>query len=300
VPVPVQLVTGKIDLFHSPDFVLPAISGDVPSLLTVHDLSFVHFPDTFTPALINYLNGVVPRSVDRATHILADSQATKEDLVNIWNVPQNKITVLYSGVSGKFRPVTEKEQLRLVREKYGLGDDPYFLSVGTVQPRKNFQMLFRAFEPVAKEFEHNLFIAGGKGWLYEKVLVDIERRGLTDRVRFIGFVDDADLPALYSGATLFLFPSIYEGFGLPLLEAMACGVPVITSDASSLPEVSGEAAIQLSPEQPERWTSAIMELLNDPGRRAALVAAGFIQARTFTWTKASRQLASIYDQLLQS
>jgi glycosyltransferase involved in cell wall biosynthesis len=142
-PLPVQWFSGKIDLFHSPDFVLPPVRGKIPTLLTVHDLSFVHFPETFTNALVGYLNRVVPRSVARASHILADSQATKEDLVQVWDVSPEKVTVLRSGVDKRFRPVTDADTLEAVRRKYKLQSAPYLLSVGTVQPRKNYQMLIR-------------------------------------------------------------------------------------------------------------------------------------------------------------
>ncbi len=297
-PLPAQWITGGLDLFHSPDFTLPPIQGNIPTLLTVHDLSFVHFPETFTPTLVNFLNGVVPRSVARATHILADSQATKRDLMALWNVPVEKITVLLCGVNDRFQPVTDDHALATVRAKYRLGDAPYLLSLGTIHPRKNYQMLIRAFKPIADAYPHNLIIGGGKGWLYEPVFAEIEAQGLSDRVRFIGFADDADLPALYSAAILFLFPSLYEGFGLPLLEAMGCGVPTVSSNASSLPEVAGNAARQLSPHASHQWTTVIAQLLDDPERRAKMVSAGFLQARRFSWERAARQLLGIYQRLL--
>jgi glycosyltransferase involved in cell wall biosynthesis len=264
--------------------------------LTVHDLSFIHYPHTFPAPLVAYLNKVVPWSIKRATHVLADSQATKADLVHMWRVPDDKVTVLYSGVSERFQPVTTVTQLTAVRQKYKLGDAAYILSVGTVQPRKNYQMLIQAFKPVAENHPHHLIISGGKGWLYDEMMAEVERQGLDGRVHFIGFVDDEDLPALYSDATLFVFPSLYEGFGLPLLEAMACGVPVITSNASSLPEVVGDTAVQLSPHKPAAWSQAITHLLSDEDERAQLVAAGFRQARHFTWQKAAQRLLGIYKQ----
>lgn len=299
-PLPVQTWTGRLDLFHSPDFVLPPVGGRIPTLVTVHDLSFVHYPETFTPALVRYLNTVVPPSVRRATHVLADSQATKDDLVNLWQMEPDKITVLYSGVNPTFRPVTEREPVAAARARYGLGDFPYVLSVGTIQPRKNYQTLMRAFQPLAGRFPHHLVIVGGQGWLFEDVLAEVGRLGLDGRVHFLGFVDDADLPALYSEATLFAFPSLYEGFGLPLLEAMACGAPVLSSNASSLPEVAGEAAVLLSPHDPDAWTEAIQAALGDPRQRARLVAAGFRQTRRFSWETAARQLLGIYEGLLES
>jgi glycosyltransferase involved in cell wall biosynthesis len=298
-PLPVQWFTGRLDLFHSPDFVLPPVSGGIPTLLTVHDLSFVHYPQTFTPALVNYLNRAVPWSVGRATHILADSQATKDDLLNLWNVPADKVTVLYSGVDRAFQPANEDNQLAAVRRKYQFGNAPYLFSTSTIQPRKNYQMLIRAFKPIAARWPHHLVIAGGKGWLYEETLAEVERQGLDGRVHFLGFVDDADLPALYSRATLFVFASLYEGFGLTPLEAMACGVPVLVSNASCLPEVVGEAAVLLSPHDEAAWTAAMDSLLADPVRRGRLVAAGFRQSRQFTWGKAARQLLTIYQKLVE-
>ncbi len=299
-PLPIQWVTGKLDLFHSPDFVLPPVSGNIPTLLTVHDLSFAHYPEVFPAPLVDYLNNVVPWSIERTTHILADSQATRDDLINIWHVSPDKITVLYCGVHQRFQPVTEKKQLTAVRQKYDLGDTPYILNVGTIQPRKNYQMLIKAFVPVAKKQPHNLVFAGGKGWLYDEMMAEVEKQGLNGRVHFIGFVDDADLPTLYSAASLLTFPSLYEGFGLPLLEAMACGVPVISSNASSLPEVVGDSGILLSPHDQEAWTDTLLQILSDPLRRAQMVADGYRQARQFNWQKSTKQLLIIYKMLLDS
>ncbi len=302
VPLPVQLFTGAIDLFHSPDFVLPPVRGSVPTLLTVHDLSFVHYPATFPANLVAYLNRIVPRSVARATHILADSESTRRDLAALWRVPDDKVTVLYSGVNTRFRPVTDATALAAVRARYGLGDRPTILAVGTVQPRKNYEMLVRAFRAVARTTPHALVIAGGRGWLTEGLDAEITRQGVADRVILPGFVDDADLPALYSAADLFVFPSLYEGFGLPLLEAMACGVPVISSDASSLPEVAatgGEPAAWLLPPGDEAaWSAAMLRLLTDDAAQQRLVAAGAAQAARFTWAAAARQLLGLYERLL--
>lgn len=297
-PISVQRFTGKLDLFHSPDFVLPPVSSNTPTLLTVHDLSFVHFPEVYPEVLVNYLNKVVPWSVGRATHILADSVATKHDLMALWQVADEKITVLYSGVNESFERVKDDEKITAVRSKYDLGDRPYLLSVGTVQPRKNYQMLIQAFAPLADKIPHNLYIAGGKGWLYEEMMAEIEKQNLTDRVRFIGFIDDEDLPTLYSGADLYLFPSIYEGFGLPMLEAMACGVPVIASDVSSLPEVGQETAVLLPPHDLDKWTTAIESILSDPEQQQRMKNAGYHRVNQFSWEKSASQLLEIYRNLL--
>lgn len=302
IPVPVQAFLGRIDLFHSPDFVLPPVSGGIPTLLTVHDLSFLRYPETFPDKLVSYLNRVVPWSVERARHVLADSLSTKDDLQTLWGVSEEKITVLYSGVNERFRPVTEAAELTGVRERLGLGDEPFVLAIGTVQPRKNYPLLIRAFRPVAARLPHSLVIAGGQGWLSEELPAEIERQGLAGRVHLAGFVDDADLPALYSAAELLAFPSLYEGFGLPLLEAMACGTPVISSDASSLPEVArrgeSEAAILISPHDEAAWSEAMLRTLSDPDLRRRLIVAGFDQAGRFSWGAAAQQLTALYRSLL--
>jgi glycosyltransferase involved in cell wall biosynthesis len=296
-PLPVQWVTGELDLFHSPDFVLPPVNSRIPTLLTVHDLSFIHFPHVFPERLVNYLNQVVPWSIGRASHILADSEATRNDLLSIWQVSPEKVTVLYSGVHERFQPVGNVRQITAVRQKYSLHNWPYILSVGTLQPRKNYQMLIRAFAPLADKLPHHLVISGGKGWLYDEMLTEVARQGLTGRVHFIGFVADADLPTLYSEADLFVFPSLYEGFGLPLLEAMGCGTAVITSNSSSLPEVAGKAAHQLPPQDQPAWTEAMHTLLSDSSQRSQLVQAGFEQVRRFSWQESAQKLLKIYQQV---
>jgi glycosyltransferase involved in cell wall biosynthesis len=288
-----------MDLFHSPDFVLPPISQKVPTLLTVHDLSFIHFPETFTENLVSYLNRIVPWSINRATHILADSKSTKNDLIRFWSVPEDKITVLYSGVSRGFKPVTSIKEIRRVRKKYKLGDGPYLLSVGTVQPRKNYGMLIKAFREVADKYDHNLIIVGGMGWMHEPILEEVSKQRLEGRVRFLGYINDRDLPALYSAATLFALPSLYEGFGLPILEAMACGVPVIASDSSCFPEVVGEAGLLLPADDVEAWSNALVEMIEDMSRRMKLVGAGFLRARRFSWPSAARDLLTVYGNLLE-
>ncbi|GAB4272175.1 MAG: glycosyltransferase family 1 protein [Candidatus Promineifilaceae bacterium] len=298
-PLPVQWVTGELDLFHSPDFVLPPVNGRIPTLLTVHDLSFIHYPHVFPKPLVDYLNRVVPWSVRRATHILADSASTQEDLMRLWGVPAEKITVLYCGVSPQYQPITDAARLTAVRQKYALGDLPFVLSVGTVQPRKNYKMLIRAFKGVAEKLPHALYIAGGTGWMHDEILAEIENQGLNGRVRFLGFVDDADLPALYSAADLFVYPSLYEGFGLPPLEAMACGTPAILSNTSSLPEVAGEdGAVLLPPQETAVWQQTILTMLQSPQKREKVANAGRKQSQKFTWQQAAKQLLTLYNHLL--
>ena len=194
-PLPVEVFTGPLDLFHSPDFTLPPVRRGTPTLLTVHDLSFVRDPESAAPGLRAYLNTVVPRSVARATHLLADSEATQRDLMDLYHVPAERITVLYCGVEPRFRPVTDPAALAAVRARYHLGAQPFLLGIGALQPRKNYVRLIQAFAQLA-EPELRLVIAGGRGWLYDAIFAEVERLGLGERVRFPGFIADADLPAL--------------------------------------------------------------------------------------------------------
>jgi glycosyltransferase involved in cell wall biosynthesis len=296
VPLPVELITGRLDLFHSPDFTLPPVRRGTRTLLTVHDLSFVRDPDSAVPVLRDYLNKVVPRSVARADHVLADSAATRDDILALYGPTPEKVTVLYSGVNEVFQPVSDAARLSAVRERYALGGAPFVLAVGTLQPRKNYARLIQAFADLPQR-ELNLVIAGGRGWLYDSIFAEVERLGLGQRVIFPGFVTDEDLPALYSAAVVLAYPSIYEGFGLPILEAFACGTPVVTSNASCLPEVAGEAALKVPPTDVAALAEALNRALTDSALRTRLIAAGRERARLFGWDKAAQTLMQTFHDL---
>jgi glycosyltransferase involved in cell wall biosynthesis len=297
-PLRVEWWTGVVDLFHSPDFTLPPLRHGVRSLLTVHDLSFIRTPETAVPGLRAYLNRAVPNSVARADHILADSEATRQDIIEAYRTSPDKISVLYSGVDRRFAPVTDPAWLKSIRARYEIGDSPYILSVGTIQPRKNYPRLIEAFRALDRP-DLKLVIAGGRGWL-ESPLVDLVKSArLEGRVRFLGFVADDDLPALYSAASLFAFPSLYEGFGLPVLEAMACDIPVVTSRVSSLPEVAGDAALLVDPTDVSALGEALARALADTAERRRLIEAGRARVRMFTWQSAAEQLKGHYTRLLE-
>jgi len=300
IPLPIETITGPIDLYHATDFVLPPTRSGTRTLLTVHDLSFIRVPTAASPPLKAYLDAVVPPSVAAADHILADSEATKADLIELYRTPGDKITVLYSGVNPRFRRVDDAEALRRVRLKYGLANS-YILSVGTVQPRKNYSRVVEALSAL-RQAGHDLHyvIAGGSGWLEDELEATIEREGMGEYVHLLGLVDDEDLPALYSGARALVMISLYEGFGLPVLEAMACGTPVITSNLSSLPEVGGSAALLVDPHDTEAVQDAILRLEADAATRTRLIKAGYQQAERFSWARAARQLKAIYDEILRS
>ena len=298
-PLPVELVTGRIDLFHSPDFVLPPV-WRARTALTVHDLSFLRLPECSSPPLLAYLMGAVPRSVARADVLLADSESTRRDLIELLRVPEDRVFVVYAGVEGRFRPEPDPDDSAR-RERHGL-ERPYILGVGTLQPRKNFGRLVHAFHRLVQEHgaPHDLVIAGGKGWLYDDVFAAIAELGIEQRVRVLGFVDDNDLPALYRGADVFAFPSLYEGFGIPVLEAMGCGTPVVTSNVSSLPEVAGDAALQVPPDDVDALADALWRSISNTALREAHRTRGFEQVARFTWRRAAEDLIGVYARVIPS
>ncbi|GAB4554283.1 MAG: glycosyltransferase family 1 protein [Anaerolineae bacterium] len=294
IPLYVETFTKKIRLFHATDFVLPPTRRRTRTLLTVHDLSFVRVPESASPRLKAYLDAVVPRSCRRADHILADSQATKDDLISLYGLPDEKITVLYSGVDARFQPITDLGLRRAVRNKYKLGSAPYILAVGTIQPRKNYERLMQAVATLPSAFNGvKLVISGGKGWLDGPIHALAKQLG--SRVQMIGYAEDEDLPALYAESVCVAFPSLYEGFGLPVLEGMASGVPVLTSNVSCLPEVAGDAALMVDPYSVEAIRDGLITLLE--GDQRERIARGIAQAKRFSWHDAARKLREIYQQL---
>jgi glycosyltransferase involved in cell wall biosynthesis len=319
-PLPVELFTGPLDLLHAPDFVLPPTRAR--TLLTIHDLSFLVHPECAVPSMVRYLSDAVPRSLRRADAVLADSQATRQDLGRLLGYDPARVTVIYPGVSPRFRPLPP-EATEPVRARLGL-PERFVLFVSTLEPRKNLVRLLEAFAQLRTEGRGlrtelsgdsvlspqssslYLVLAGRNGWLYEEVFATIERLGLNERVRLLGFVDDKDLPALYNLAWAFAYPSIYEGFGFPALEALACGTPVVTADNSSLPEVVGDptsgpnesAALLVPAEDVAALAEALGRIVSDAALRAHLREAGLARAQQFTWQRAAQQVLECYRQQL--
>lgn len=294
VPIPAQAIVGRIDLFYSPNFVLPPLLPGTHSLLTIHDLSFLRHPETFTEALRTYLKKVVPRSVHQATRVITDSEATRQDVIALLGTDPVKVTTLLPGVSPRFTPVSKPDEYETIRSRYNLGTKPYVLAVGTVQPRKNYVRLMQALDPIADELDCQLVIVGRPGWLAAPILDEAEKRPF---VRMLGFLDDADLPALLRQAHLLAFPSLYEGFGLPPLEAMACGAPVVASSASSVPEAVGQAGVLIDPLDTDAWTRAIHDVFMNPLHREALITRGFLHSAQFTWERAAHQWLSLIPEI---
>jgi glycosyltransferase involved in cell wall biosynthesis len=263
-----------------------------PAVVTVHDLGYVYFPDAHPPLARRYLDWSTRHSVRRATRIIADSLATSNDLAAHYGVSENRISLVYPGVDETLAPVTDPRKLAAVRACYGL-PERYLLFVGTLQPRKNIARIVQAYgcwrsSQLAPDVA--LVLAGQQGWLYDP--------GWTsgvDGVILPGYVDDADVAALYSGALALVFPTLQEGFGFPVLEAMRCGTPVITSATSSLPEVAGDAALLVNPRNTDEIAQAIVRVLTDQALRTDLVARGYRQAQQFTWRRAAEQTLHVLE-----
>jgi glycosyltransferase involved in cell wall biosynthesis len=290
-----ELFIGEVDLFYSSDFVLPPLRH-AKAVVTVHDLSFLVLPECAEVGLKAYLSRAVPRAVRRADLVLADSIHTKNDLVNILKVPSERVVVLYSAVEDNYKPVEDEEIRQAVTSRLRL-NRPFLLTVGTLEPRKNLIRLLEAFAVITQTFPHELLIVGRPGWMYQGIYDAVHRLDLQNRVRFMGFVPEDDLPVLYSLADLFVYPSLYEGFGLPPLEAMACGVPVVCSNASSLPEVTGDAALAVDPRDTGALIEALRLVMADSSLRKGMVAKGIKQAARFSWSDSAQQLVTLFEGL---
>lgn len=280
------------EAFLAPHLNFYALSGRVPSLLVVHDLSFLRYPDFFSwRKNVWHRQLAVVKLVNRFDRIVAISENTRRDLVELAGLPEEKISVIHSGVGSEFRPLSKDDPaLAGVRKKYGL-PGKFILSLGTIEPRKNIEGLIQAYElllerrPDLAEFE--LVVAGGRGWKNQQIYRRFAASPQKDRIKFIGYVERADKAALYNLASLFVYPSFYEGFGFPPLEAMASGAPVVTSFASSLPEVAGRAALPVDPYDFGDIATAMEQVLADHELAACLRERGLVQARKFSWQDAA-------------
>lgn len=283
------------DLLFVPAHVLPPIHPR-RSLVTVHDLGYRYFPRAHTRLQRVYLDLSTRWNARAATHVLAVSEATRADLVRIYGTPPAKVTVAYPGYDESMTPVRDPAVLAAVRNRYGIPGE-YFLYLGTLQPRKNLARLVQAFSRLPTRAV--LVLAGQKGWLADDLFGLIRRLGLEGRVLCTGYVHPEDRAPLLSGALAFVFPSLYEGFGLPVLEAQACGCPVICSSTSSLPEVAGDAALQVHPEDVAALSDAMARLEDDPDLRRELVERGFVNLRRFSWERCARTVLQVLERLLE-
>jgi glycosyltransferase involved in cell wall biosynthesis len=293
---PWALRSAKVQLLHAPAFVGPLL-GSVPFVITVHDLSFLRYPEGFRKGNRLYLSSFTRWSVLRARRVIAVSESTKRDVVRYYGISPDIVDVVHNGVDPCFQPLSASETTAF-RAKQGL-PERFFLFVGTLEPRKNVIRLIESYAQLPAD-RPPLMLVGGKGWFYDEIFACVKTLGLNDDVRYVGFVPPEDLPKWYNAATLLVYPSLYEGFGLPPLEAMACGTPVLTSKVSSLPEVVGEAGLLVDPTDTEALTDAMNRVLGDQELRDEMGAAGLIQAQGFSWQKTARCTAGSYRRALNA
>jgi glycosyltransferase involved in cell wall biosynthesis len=287
-----------VDIFHATEHLLPPLRR-VRTVFTFHDAIYALFPQYHLPMNRLFLGLMMPRFLRRADAIIAVSECSKRDAVRLYGIDPACIRVVYEGVDARFQPVTDPTHLAQVRARYGL-PERYILYVGTIEPRKNLVALLEAWSKIRNsnfEVRNSLVIAGKKGWLYESFFARLRELGLEGEVLLPGYIADEDLPAVYSAASVFVFPSLYEGFGLPPLEAMACGTPVVCSNASSLPEVCDEAALLVAPTDTSALAQAMARVLSDDSLRATLRAHGLAQAAQFTWARTARETLAVYREV---
>lgn len=291
---PFVLWQEKIDLLHSLAFVTPLLSP-CPSVITIYDLSFIMFPQSFKYWKRLYLALFTRLSARKARRIITISESTKRDTVHLLGVSSEKVDAVYCGVDKAFHPLPERE-IAFFRQKRGL-PERIILFVGTIEPRKNVARLIEAYSHL-RDGQVKLVIGGARGWLYEEVFARVEELGLTGDVLFPGYIPPDELPLWYNAAELFVYPSLYEGFGLPPLEAMACGTPVITSNVSSLPEVVGEAGLTVDPIDSKGLAEAMNQVLGSEALRQSMRERGLARAGSFSWAKAARETVEVYRRAL--
>ncbi len=293
--LPILLRHTGADLVHGPVYVVP-LATSLPSVVTVHDLSFLRFPHFFRPANRLYLSLFTRLSVHRARRVLAVSSHTAKETEQLLNIPRWKIRVVYHGVDPIFRPL-RPEEVAAFRARRGL-PERLILYVGTLEPRKNLVRLVQAFARLSDAEGPFLALAGARGWYDEEIFATVERLNLGDRVLFPGYIPNEELPLWYNAARVFAYPSLYEGFGMPVLEALACGTPVLTSTTSSLPEAAGEGALLVDPTDVGAIADGLHRLLTDEALREVLRERGLVHAARFSWARTAEETVALYRQAL--
>jgi glycosyltransferase involved in cell wall biosynthesis len=283
------------DLLFVPAHVLPPIRPR-RSLVTIHDLGHLRFPEAYPPRQRLYHMWATQWNARQATRILADSEATRDDLVQFCKIQETKISVVYPAFDAQlYQPISDGTRIAETRGRYHL-DQEYVIAVGTIQPRKNYARLIEAISKLEDETVQ-LVIVGKKGWLCQETFARVAELKMESRVQFLDYVPAADMPALISGARVFAFPSLHEGFGLPILEAQACGTPVVCSITSSLPEAAGDGALLLDPYDVEALTAAVARLIRDEALRSKLIANGLRNLARFSWEKSAAQVLRVFESL---
>lgn len=288
-----ELRPHRLALLHSPDFIPPAW-GAKKYVITVHDLNFLYYPDYLTAESRRYYLEQIGWAVQKADHISADSHHTRQDLLERLNVPPEKVTTVHLAANPVYEQPVSAAQLEAILAEYNLPRG-FLLFVGTLEPRKNIPTLLKAYARLRPHLaDIPLVLVGGKGWLYEEIFATIEELGLRPHVRHLQGVSDEKLAGLYAAASLLALPSHYEGFGLPPLEAMHQGCPVITSDRGSLPEIVGVAGLLLDADEVDAWAEAMNRVVHDSALRQQMTQAGYVQAQKFKWENAAARTLAIY------
>ena len=295
---PGQAKKNKVDILHQPCFSVP-IFYHGKKVVTAHDIIPYIFPKFLPLASRLYFSKWMTFSYKYADHIITDSESTKKDLIKYLKLPENKISVIYLAASKEFYP-RRSEEITRIKSKYQI-TKKYFINVGTIEPRKNLLFLVEVFSLAVKlGIQENMIIVGKKGWYYDELFTLVKKLNLQERVIFTGYVPDEDIPILYSGATALTFTSIYEGFGLPVLEAMACGTPIISSDSSSLPEVVGDAGVLLSVKDKKTWVENMVKISQNVELTQQLSRKSIEQAKKFSWEKCAQETSQVYKQVYNS
>lgn len=270
-----------------------------PTVVTVHDISYEYFPEYFNPLQRLRMRTLIPLSARRAAAVLTVSEYSRQDIIQRYGIEPERVVVTYNGVSPAFRLLSPEEAMTATA-RFGF-QRPFILGVGNLQPRKNLERLIRAYARLrtAVDCEHDLVLVGQMAWKGHRIQETVERLSIAPFVHLTGYVSEQELVALYNRAALFAYPSTFEGFGLPVLEAMACGAPVLTSNTSSLPEVAGDAAITVDPYDEEAIGDGLRRLLHDEALRTCLRTTGFSQAAKFNWQTAAEQTAAVYARVLE-
>lgn len=297
--LPMEIRRWRIDVFHSPHYTMPIIAK-CKSVVTFHDMTFFLYPHMHQAYKRLFFKLAIQLSARRANAIIADSESSRQDVINILNVDPHRVFTVPLGVAPHFRPIDQPAALARIRQKYRLPEQ-MILYVGVLEPRKNLPTLIRAFKSlVERGSAYKLVIAGRKGWMYDGLFRTINKLDLVNRVIFTGYVPEEELPLIYHAADLVVYPSVYEGFGLPVLEAMACGVPVITSNVSSMPEIVGNAGILVNPYRPEELAEAMYQILENADRRQHYAQQGLARAKDFSWARTARETLAVYQYAMQS
>jgi glycosyltransferase involved in cell wall biosynthesis len=296
--LPLRLLHRRVRVFHSPAFLSPWLKMGVRTVVTIPDLIPMLFPKEVPSPYGLYMRRVVPMTAKRADRIIVFSESTKGDLLSRCDARPEKIAVIPLAAGPMFRPVEDPDRIAEVRRKYGI-TKKYILYLGNVQPLKNLPRLFTAFKMIRDKLrgECQIVVGGKKRWFQQRVNNAVKGYQLDEDVLFTGYVDEGDAPALYTGAEIFVFPSLYEGFGMPLVEAMSCGVPVVTSNVSSIPEVVGDAALLVNPCDEIELAEAMFTLLTNGPLRRKMREAGLGRARLFSWRRTAERTLAVYDSV---